>query len=510
MIQPRDLGAPPKFGTWRPGQGEAWERIASASSRVVLTDAPVGTGKSLIGTMTAKLHSARAVILTANLGLMKQYTDDGLAQIDIKGMSRYPCRALLNREGCDAGPCLDGEACMWRQKGCAYFDQEAMFRDINIGVTNYDYWFSHPPQWNQPFPLGERDMLICDEAHAIPDKLMKAAGVEFTEREVQLDARMEGWEFAQWQTWASTRREEALELLSRSTLEPSERRDVRSLFVRFDRLAKAQADAWAWEWNSYDARDGVSARFEPISPEGLAEPLLFRSIPKIILLSGTARKEMMGEMGIREFDYVEVPSPFEVRRRPIYWWETGVRVNQHTSETNLEFLVSKIDQWIACGRLEHKGIIHTVSYARAKFLLKHSRFAKHMLLHTSATTRDTVEKFKRMRAPSILVSPVVDTGWDFPYEAARWQGIMKIPYPPTHRGIALARQQHDNQYGMKHAIMVLQQMAGRIMRAPDDWGETVIFDDQMKYVYGHFRPWFHKWFREAYQPVVGIPSIMAL
>jgi ATP-dependent DNA helicase DinG len=194
-----------------------------------------------------------------------------------------------------------------------------------------------------------------------------------------------------------------------------------------------------------------------------------------------------------------------VEKRPIYRLHLGTRINSKTSQTNLLWWVNKIDQVIE-SRLDRKGIIHTVSYARAKFLQEHSRYGSLMILHESSEIQKAVGEFKGMSAPAILVSPSVHTGFDFPYEDAEWQIIAKVPYPDTRTGIAKARKNADSDWDTRLAVATMVQMAGRVMRAEDDAGETFILDDTMNYVVSRFRGDFPRWFRDAYREVASIPA----
>lgn len=45
-LTPAELGLPEKFGEFRPQQLEAIERIANSDKKVILCQAPTGTGKT--------------------------------------------------------------------------------------------------------------------------------------------------------------------------------------------------------------------------------------------------------------------------------------------------------------------------------------------------------------------------------------------------------------------------------------------------------------------------------
>lgn len=504
---PTDLGIL-GYEAFREEQQRAIQWLTERPERFPLMTLPPGVGKSLVAMAYVKLMDMRGVLLTSTLGLMDQYSADhrqnGL--LAVKGLGNYPCRALGGGFKCDSGPCLDGESCQWRDEGCEAFDAVRFGGVSDLAISNYSWWFSH----RAVEPLGPRDILICDEAHEIATELSRASGASFHSGEVQLRREMGDWALIDWQAWAIEKREKAQEMLGKESLGYSERRRVRSLWQRFDRVAESinAPTGWAHDWS--EGRKGYVINLEPVDPGPYAEQLLFRGIKKVVLMSATAREITLKDLGVDPSQYalIETDSPFPVERRPIYHQRVGLRINGKTSDDGLEHWVRVMD-WVMGPRLALKGIIHTVSYRRARFIQEHSKFGKYMIINDSDNTRATVERFKRapVGQPAILVSPSVDTGWNFPYDAARWQIISKVPYPDTRYGIAKARQEADPQYDKKHAIAKIQQMAGRVMRDKTDWGETIIADDGIGWLFRSFKPWFARWFRQAFQTVDQVPMM---
>ncbi len=509
---PADFDAPAKFLSFRKDQVAALERLAGSGKRIDVENLPVGVGKSLVAWSLAKQSALRTVILTGTKGLMDQYINDfrQSGMVEVRGMSNYPCKILDNGRGgyvpgCDQGPCLDGEQCVFRDKGCYYYDAWRLGKEQDIVLTNYDAWFAHGIE--APYNLGERDLVIADEAHSLAEAVVKAVGVEFTGKDVKREQGMEVWGLDEWRSWAWRRREEAIELLSNPSLRNSEKRRVRALLARFNRLA-ASGEDWALDWVEF--RGSWKVQLEPISPAPYVEGWLLRNAAKVVLLSGTIRPSHMIELGFSSDDYnfFETASPFDPKRRPIYRVKLGFRVNSKTSEMNLGAWVSKQDQIISRGREQLSGLIHTASYARARFLKQHSKHGERMLIHDSQDTRETVALFKSSAPGTILVSPVMHTGWDFPYDLARWQIIAKVPYPDTRSGLAAARKAADDSWDKRHAIAQIQQSAGRVMRAEDDAGETFIVDDGMDFLWRRYREHFNLWFKSAYKEVDSVPGVV--
>lgn len=123
------------------------------------------------------------------------------------------------------------------------------------------------------------------------------------------------------------------------------------------------------------------------------------------------------------------------------------------------------------------------------------------------TTADTVEFFKGSNPPAILVSPSVVTGYDFPGEEAEWQVIGKIPFADSRSLIMKARQRRNADYGCYLALKQMVQASGRIVRTPEDVGETFVIDDHFKWVVSKYRGVIPKWWLEAVQTRQTIPEV---
>lgn len=498
MIQPSALGAPSHLGEWRPLQLSALNKLSASGKRVDALCIPTGGGKSLISYGYSRLIGARALVLTMTNGLLDQYGEFP-DMAPVKGIKNYPCRALGNLLKCDAGPCLDGETCPYREAGCDYYDAVRAGAQAGLVRSNYDFWFAH-----QEEALGKFDLLICDEAHELASKLAGAAGATFRADEVRLPAFSE---IGQWATWAWQKRDEARAMLeSPQGLSHAERRDLRSLYQRFHRVAGASPSTWAWEEGQERGRRTV--RFEPIKPGPYAEGLLWRGIGKILLMSATVRPGDMEALGLeaQDFNFFESESPIPVERRPVYWIPFGAKITAKSGPDELMAWVAKQDEYMA-GRLRCKGLVQTFSYARAKFLKERSRYGRHMIIHNSDNARQRIEDFKSMKAPAILVSPIIHTGYNFQDDLARWQIIAKVPMLDTRTGIAAARQAADPLYSVRHAATTIQQMTGRVNRGgPLDYGETAIIDDNMRWLWGRHRPLFAAWWRKAFKISEAIPT----
>ena len=123
-----------------------------------------------------------------------------------------------------------------------------------------------------------------------------------------------------------------------------------------------------------------------------------------------------------------------------------------------------------------RGVIHTVNYEIAQYLVENSRFRQLFITHSDAATRVAALKRFRGTPGAVLVSPSMDVGVDLPYDQARWQIIAKIPFPNLNDPVVERRQQVEPEWYARKTLSRLLQTCGRIVRAEDDYGVTYILD----------------------------------
>lgn len=539
---PNELGFAPKFIDWRPEQLDGinfaidqFER----GKRVVAISAPTGSGKSLLAMTVAQLTPGvrRAVYLTSTKGLEDQVEEDfrNVGAFDIRGQKNYPCLALdtggehhkLARgggfrksvAGCDEGPCHFGVSCSLApergnspsspQPACAYYGAVWSARRSGLVVTNYAYWLSMNRHGGG---LGDFDLLILDEGHNADAELERFLTFELDEEDawrgrVMLPATDA---LPVWRDWAN-KALPALKDMVDETAKPDtawamdEIRQLKETHTRFETLAGIEPEHWVIE------RTATGAKFSPIRV-GKYRHALLGDIPKVLILSATLTRKAVSRLGIANKDYgfIELPSSFPVERRPVRLITAAPAVwvdSKHNTEGDFDLWRLRIDNLIRPRIAKGSGIIHTVSYKRAKHLVRTSQFRDRMIMPAdSRGTIEAVEKFKNSTEPVILVSPAVHTGYDFPYDAARWQIIGKLPFPDSRGPIMEARTKDDKEYFAFSTAATLQQMAGRIVRAEDDWGETLIVDNNMSWFVNRYGYLFTRSFLDSYEELSYLPQ----
>lgn len=535
---PVELGAPPRYTEWRDGQDQLFWDILDSKKRISIHAAPVGVGKSLAYITAALVEGKRVCVLTESRGLQDQLVADfgSVGLFDMRGLQNYNCKALeaggelekmwikkWGKPTCDVGPCTTGTPCQLRDSGCDYFDAYRKACGSELVVTNMAYWI-FINKYGQG--LGHFDVLVIDECHSAEGVLSSALSVEWVEKDFkELGSKPPAVtdSIQLWRMWARVQAnkvgmqmEEITQAVrSRQVVNP----DGSLVLIHDDDLPDA-AELKFWkklegkcstaaecsdDWVVERDETTGNIRLAPAWVRAYAGSHLFLDIKRVVMLSATVRPKIASLLGIPDgtWEFYEYPSTFPVDRRPIYWIPT-TRLNSRSTDNDLRTLAVRIDQFIA-RRLDRKGIIHTVSYKLQQFLMTHSRFRHLMFANVPGNTREIVKAFRKAKAPAILVSPSVGTGFDFPFDTARYNIIAKLPFRDPRGAIMKAQSKDDADYLNYLTAQDLIQLYGRTNRDPKDFSETAIFDDNIEWFIKKTHL-FPEYFTEAFVPVTSIPD----
>jgi Rad3-related DNA helicase len=542
-LTPADLGLPKKFESFYPGQDESILSLLECSKRFTLFSSPTGTGKSLIIYALSRVLGGRTLILTGKKGLQSQMIADfgSSGMKEIKGQRNYRCIALGSGGelqsyrpigkvasafiSCEDGPCRAGIRCSLKASGCPKYDAIRAANESQIVVANYAYWLSMS-EINASI-LGSFDTLILDEAHTAVDWLNDFNVVRLSNK--RLSEISEGLpmltdsHLSLWVQWAG-------EMIPKTTdLIYAEKEavlhgcgDISYLF-KLQRLERDLKKLMMTDidWVIEEGGDGSEMiSFHPLWTAPLAEKSLFCGIKKVVLTSATLSRDVAKYLGVDDYDYLEAPSKFSYKRRPIIYTkfkgqddgdDRKLSISYRSSEEDNALLVSRMDE-VVQQRLDRKGIILSVSYARAARIAKLSRWSDSGVLFThkpgASPTMAAIEMFRKMEPPAVLVSPVVGEGYDFIGGLCRYILLPKIPMVPMQSPVMKARQKIDKSYSAYLTALAVVQNVGRGMRSPEDWCEVIIFDGNWEWFFRKAK--FAKWFRRACKVCGGLPPALEM
>jgi Rad3-related DNA helicase len=488
---PKDLGLPPKFKKYRQHQEGAIDDIRCEHKVPYLMQiAPTGIGKSLIYVAGCLQRGGRTVILTSTKGLQDQLMKDfgSMGLVEVRGRSNYRCP--LTGTSASYGLCRWGFKCDMKEGGCPYYDAIRRANLASMVVTNYAFYL-HTEALLPPANL------VLDEAHSSFDHLISYYSAEINLplliQELGYDPGGDLFTHVGSAVAVSGLEKKLRLLVKKITKEGGQVSEIGPLSGL---LENVRALRYALDLAYVkDIREGI-LRVTPVYADN---GRLFREARFILLTSatvsaGTAR--LLGIPGgiieIREYD-----SPFPVENRRVHVLP-GVYVDRSMTVSDERKWARIIDD-IIISRMEHKGIIHTVSYSRAERYRKYRELGDviPLISPSSRSTASMVSVFKASDPPAVLISPSVTTGYDFPDDECRYQIISKVPFPDTEGELQRKRARLFPSYHLYYAWQQLVQAAGRGVRSETDWCDTFIIDSHFEWLLRDYRKMAPKWFLEA-------------
>jgi len=492
------------FKKWREHQQETVEKIINTDKEFIILNAPTGIGKSLIAVASALLMGAKTYIVTYTKQLQDQYLRDFPCIKTIKGRRNYPCLLL---DG------LKADACIMKARvpcpfvnECPYNVAKAEAISSQISIHNYAYYLNvmnYTNEWPEP------DFLVLDEAHLAENALMKFVEAKISKRtldrlnlpfpepntpvfdflrelELILDNKIE------------MLRDELTTLAEHPEGNQDAIEEITKLIDEYERLYRkvrfiqANVDeTWVIEYTP------TYISFRPTIVKNFTH-LLFHHREKVLLMSATITRKNAEVLGIDDYLYIELPSPFPVERRPLVLYPF-LNMSHRNIKYALPILVQLIDKILEKHENE-KGVIHTVSTKIAKYIVDNSKH-KERLIPAWGDLREGALEAHKASKNGVLVSPSMDVGVDFKYDEGRFQIIVKLPFPDLSDAQVRKRAELDPEWYKTQMANRLVQAYGRTNRAEDDFSVTYIFDSRLLWYIENEKEFFPEWFIEAIRVV---------
>jgi Rad3-related DNA helicase len=501
------------FDSWRKYQQSAVEKLASVDKKIIILDAPTGSGKSLVAMSIAAAMGGRVYYLVGTKNLQEQLIRDFDCLALLKGRSNFRC--LMKDTTCDQCMYSYAKKVCPEKESCPYYAHKAKAKESKFVVWNYPMFLT-----NQTFAgdFPPADLIICDEAHLLEGALMNFVNVKFDHEffnEVGLGFPGKGEE-----EYVFKRINEAYKILNREYGDTAGRMQMR-LYAdeephileinkcrELERKIKKikffesvyDKDTWVMDYgrNQYDWHNDYIS-FKPLKV-GKFSDYIFSWADKILLMSATMQHTSIicNSLGINPKDVarLDIPSTFKRENRPVIFYPIG-RMSYPYWENTIEKIVKFLSGY--CDEHKEKILVHCANYKIAGSILS-LLFAPDytFYFHETSEERTTaLGNFKKADAPCMMVTPSMESGVDLPGDLCRTQFILKVPYLSLADKQVKERMAIDHDWYMSSTINRLVQASGRIVRSEDDWGKTYILDECFADLVKHNKKFFPKWFLES-------------
>lgn len=513
---------PEWVGKLRETQVEAVRRVIEAFDRVdvVFLDAPVGTGKTLIGELVRReMGVTHGLYICTDRQLQDQVLRDfGYAQV-LKGRSNYkPVYAdrLQTCEDCQlAGRgttcllCPSRGECPYQVAKVSALGQQRNGEwegGADLATLNTAYFLAAA---NHAHSMRKYDLVVADECDLLEGALtgfVEYNVPDWVAKRVGLSAPIKAARQNTLIGWLDEAAGDTSEWLARHGrgLDPKQLKRMSGFLEATRRMAEelrddAEGERWIRDYgNSYD-QVGV-LKMRPVKVARQGKQYLWDHGHKWLCMSGTvvSGDEMADSLGWDEdFEVVDVDSGFPVVRRPIILAPIA-DIKRSAEEREYEILAHAIERILA----EHSGraLVHTVSYALARRLNEMVRTPRRKIVYRSAGGKgDALDEYLATE-DAVLFAPSMMRGVDLADDACRIQIIAKCPFPNLGDKQVAARLHAPGgqQWYAVKAIREVVQMTGRGVRHNRDWCHTYILDKQFtRNLWGRNKMLFPRYFREA-------------
>ncbi len=450
----------------------------------------------MYGIACAILDGGRAVYTTSTKALQDQLTRDfrECSIFDIRGRQNYTC---FHSHDCSQGRLMGCE----EKETCPASAARRKWLQSKLSVTNYDLLLASMIHGEG---CGDISLLILDEAHAAIQELSDAIEIHIKHHQFEMFYRhfnsypnVRSWELDDFTNWAR----ELLPKTNKYKEEVTKTADGKILAVItalcqiLERVASVPSD-WILDLSSQE--ETVIA---PLWPTAFTfKYLIPDSVKRVLLVSATIVPKTLSLLGIppEESVFLSQEHTFDPTRSPVYLYGPH-RVNAKNSDSENQIWLGRMDTIIR-KRLDRKGIIHTTSYDRQKFIITNSEHSQYMIAPQRSTELpQALREFRSAPPGTVLVTPSVTTGYDFPGDQCEYQILCKMPFIDTRGPIMKARSEADKEYVPYLIAQTVVQTCGRGMRYDKDRCENFILDKNANWFFnksergGHrhlFPPWF--------------------
>lgn len=497
-----------------PWQEEFLELVVDAfdnkNLKTIVAEAPVGFGKSAVAICLAKYYFT-GHILTPRKALQDQYFEDFTKDVALlKGMSNYPCypagsdRAewyasrdeqlkgkmtypvamdtikkggtpIFRGLNCASAPChTDAETA----KGCAKshkcpFDvaiDKVMTK--NIVVSNLHSFIANASR------MEKKELIIVDECHdmegIVRDFISKSVTVPYPVIYGRVSDIPESEDIDEWVAFFRQKK-------FTDNLQSDEEREEYQLMI--DKLVEYSPKNFVVSYKENEFCTKTTFTFIPRNLGNAADFFLLKYGERQLMMSGTIydKETFCRRNGLNPDTtmFIRVPSVFPVQNRPIFMKDQFMTDNsfRHFEENYSRML----DNCRRAFDVYHnvKGLIHAPSYAVAERMA--FDLGSRVLFHTPENFTEVFNYFVNESEPNaVLISPICAQGIDLKYDKARFQLIVRVPYPNAADAFVADMLKKNFQAYNYYALLTFGQMLGRVMRAPDDWGHTILLDSRFK------------------------------
>lgn len=231
-------------------------------------------------------------------------------------------------------------------------------------------------------------------------------------------------------------------------------------------------------------RDGLYKHLiKDLDETSILNQYFLSRINKTLFMSATIDTEEFVELyGLQEKDYtiLKLPDSFNYEKSPIYMLNSGW-LNFKNFDSNINNVLIDVLSIVHYEHPNDKGIIHThtnnIKEMLMTLLLGYPlEFRLRFLFYSDSKEKEAKLKLQAEDPrPLILVGPSLTTGLDLKDDLARFNLLIKTPYPPLSDYVKRKMARYPSYYNAATKEEIIQTI-GRTKRSIDDYSITYLLD----------------------------------
>jgi Rad3-related DNA helicase len=517
---------------------EAWTKF-----KYFAISAPPGVGKSHIALAIADAIP-KSYLLTGTKYLQEQYQRTSPKIVDLKGRSNYICNInpVFNA---DEAPCLvnkDLKRSCIQSSCCDYYNQKSKALNSQMMITNYAYFLTVTSNADEDTEWVPRSAIIMDEAHDLEKHLISIAEIKinindlwtnfgvgneewrFTEDATEnrklldaivdqmivkiddMDAKIEAI-FNEGTFMQKGKVKDMPKATGDKIRKINSKKSVLQSYVSKVQVFTATREYLDSPWVETPNFEENSIILSPLTSKYLFSMCMEDFAEKFVFMSATLppKDVLCKEMGIKpeEMCYLEVGTPFPAEKSPIIVLPI-TKMNYKELDKGIPMIVQAVEA-ILDGHKGEKGLIHTGNYKIAKEILDRvdKQTKKRLIARDMGQAKMHNNELLKLHAsndePTVLLSPSMTTGIDLFDDLARFQIIVKLPFPSLADPRIKKKSDTFNDWYTMQMWMEVMQASCRATRSMDDHSTTYILDASFEYFFTKAFNKLPNWFKERIQ-----------
>jgi Rad3-related DNA helicase len=197
--------------------------------------------------------------------------------------------------------------------------------------------------------------------------------------------------------------------------------------------------------------------------------------------------------------YIHESSSFDKEKHPFILLKEAERLSTANPEKKKQtFQTLKNQSQIFFDLMKRKqlrGLVLASSFELSRLMEDLARTKQlRVITHTAGKSDEAIKRFIFERQGDVLISPSAWEGISLDDDLARLCLIPKLPFPMLTDPIIRKKIKKYSQFIENYVLISIQQAHGRIQRNPTDWGVTICFDGNFRWLSKScsksLEPWF--------------------